>query len=42
MDTILEFDIEAETWMEVGHMTTARGEHAVSVVNFSDFAAWCN
>ena len=42
MDTILEFDIEAETWREVGHMTMARGEHAVSIVNFSDFAAWCN
>lgn len=42
VDTIFDFDTEAETWSEVGHMAMPRGGHAVSVVNFSDFAPWCN
>ena len=40
-DTVLEFDKETETWSEVGHMMRAEGMHALSVVNFSDFADWC-
>ena len=42
IDTIFEFDTEAWTWSEVGHMKMARGMHAVSVVNYSDFAPWCH
>ena len=41
-DTVFEFDTEAETWREFGQMAMARAGHAVSVVNFSDFAPWCN
>ena len=41
VDTILEFEKEAETWSEVGHMKQKRGNHALSVVNFSDFEDWC-
>ena len=42
VDTILEFDVHALTWSEVGHMPQETAGHAVSVVNFTDFAVWCH
>ena len=42
LNTILEFDIEAERWTDTGNnMTVARGDHAVSVVDFGDYSDWC-
>ena len=36
LDTIVEFDIETETWSEVGKMKVARGGPGVSVVTLAD------
>merc|ERR1712066_331703 len=38
---ILEYDPVTEEWQEVGQMKEPRFGHAVSVVSFKDFAAWC-
>ena len=38
---ILEFNMGDEEWQEIGTMKEARSGHAVSIVGFEDFAAWC-
>ena len=41
LDAILEFDMETETFSELGHMQEARDAHAVSVVNTEQYLEWC-
>ena len=41
LDTILDYDMEQDTMQEIGNMQEARGRHAVSVVQYSDFSQWC-
>ena len=31
-----------EKWQEVGNMKEPRAGHAVSIVGFKDYDAWCN
>ena len=40
-DEILEYNPEDDTITTVGHMTEARGGHAVSVVQAEDYLQWC-
>ena len=42
LNNILEFNIETETWTEIGAMKEGRHAHAVSVVSYDDYAKWCN
>ena len=42
LNKILEFNYETETWTEIGTIEEARGQHAVSVVSYDDYANWCN
>ena len=39
---ILEFDPETKKWSQIGKMREARSAHAVSVVNYEDYAEYCN
>lgn len=41
VDTILEYDITRDEYQEIGHMLEPRNSHAISVVQYSDFAPWC-
>ena len=42
LDTILEFDLESEEWLETDTaMTVLRSTHAVTVVDFSDYSEYC-
>ena len=41
-DDILEYDPEEDTITTVGHMTQARGYHAISVVSPADYLQWCD
>merc|ERR1712110_738244 len=41
LDTILEYDITGDSYTQIGTMTQARGEHAISVVKYQDFSEWC-
>ena len=41
LDTILEYDMEQDTILEIGHMRDARSQHALNVVQYSDFSEWC-
>ena len=41
-DDILEYDPEKDTMISVGHMTQARAQHAVSVVQADDYLQWCH
>ena len=41
LDTILEYDMEQDTMQEIGNMREARYEHAITVVQYSDFSQWC-
>ena len=38
---ILEYDPETEEWTQIGTMREARYGHAVSVVDFRDYAEFC-
>ena len=38
---ILEYDPETKKWTQIGTMREARHAHAVSVVDFSDYAEFC-
>ena len=38
---ILEYDPETEEWTQIGTMREARYSHAVSVVDFRDYADFC-
>ena len=40
-DGILEYDPETKEWTQIGTMREGRHGHAVSVVNFEDYADWC-
>ena len=40
-DDILEYDPEGDTMTTVGHMTRARSQHAISVVQAGDYLQWC-
>ena len=41
-DEILEFSPESESWTLVDMMREERAAHAISVVNFRDFAEHCD
>ena len=41
LSDILEYYPKTEEWTQVGTMREARGSHAVSVVDFGDYAGWC-
>ena len=41
-DDIVEYDPEKDTITTVGHMIKARGFHAVSVVDASEYTKWCD
>ena len=41
LDTILEFDLESEEWLETDTMTVPRSTHTVTVVDFSDYSEYC-
>ena len=40
-DTILEYDISGDSYTQIGTMTQARSEHAITVVQYADFSKWC-
>ena len=40
-DSIMEFNLEAEEWTEIGAMKEARESHGVAVVSSQDFMDWC-
>ena len=41
LSDILKYDPETEEWTQTGSMREARGSHAVSVVDFGNYARWC-
>ena len=41
-NTILEYDITGDSYTQIGTMTQARSKHAISVVQYVDFARWCD
>ena len=41
LDTIVEYDITADSFTQTGTMTQAKGDHAISVVQYMDFYQWC-
>ena len=41
-DEILEFRPDTEEWSLAGRMVQARGNHAVSTINFEDVSKYCN
>ena len=40
-NAILEYDVTADSFTEIGTMTQARGYHAISVVRYEDFSKGC-
>ena len=40
-NAILEYNPVTEQWQEVGKMKEGKVLHAVSVVSFNQYAAWC-
>ena len=40
-DTILEYDVTADSFTQIGTMTQARSWHAISVVRYEDFSKSC-
>ena len=42
VDAILEFSPETESWTSVAMMREPRERHAISVVNYEDFAKYCD
>lgn len=40
VNTILEYDITDDSYTEIGAMTQARYNHAISVVKYEDFSNW--
>ena len=38
---IYEFNIENETWTQIGSIIQTRSTHAVSVVSYDDYSKWC-
>ena len=41
LDTIIEYDVIADSFTQIGTMTQAKGDHATSVVQYGDFYQWC-
>ena len=41
-DDVLEFDAENGVWKKIGSMSSKRGSHAVSVINYGAIKAYCN
>ena len=41
LDTILEYDINGDSYTQLGTMIQARNYHAISVVKYQDFSEWC-
>ena len=41
VDTILEYDITGDSFKQIGTMTQAKWQHAISVVKYGDFSEWC-
>ena len=41
-DSIFEFSPVSESWTSVATMRVPRAGHAISVVNFEDFAKYCD
>ena len=41
-NNILEYNHETEEWTEIGAMREARESLSVTIVNFDDYAQWCN
>merc|ERR1712179_734101 len=41
LDTILEYDINGDSYTQLGTMIHARERHAISVVKYQDFSEWC-
>ena len=39
---ILEFNLQTESWTEIGSMKEGKRKQAVSVVSFADYEKWCN
>ena len=42
INTILEYDITGDSYTQIGTMTQARSDHAISVVKFENFAEHCD
>ena len=40
-NSILEYDPETKNWKQIGTMREARYDHAVTVVDFRDYANSC-
>ena len=38
---ILEYDFTADSFTQIGTMNQAKGDHAISVVQYEDFYQWC-
>ena len=38
---IMEYDMDEDSFLDVGNMTLGRAAHAISVVKFDDFSQWC-
>ena len=38
---ILENDFTADSFTQIGTMNQAKGDHAISVVQYEDFYQWC-
>ena len=39
-DNILEYDITGDSYTQIGTMTQARANHAITVVRYGDFSEW--
>ena len=40
LDSILEYDATADSFTQIGTMTSARDSHAMYVVKYRDFSDW--
>ena len=40
--SILEYDVSGDSYTQIGNMTEARYQHAISVVQYGDFSEWCD
>ena len=38
---ILEYDITADSFTQIGTMIHVRSDHAISVAQYGDFYQWC-
>ena len=40
--SILDYDVSGDSYTQIGNMTEARYQHAISVVQYGDFSEWCD